>query len=201
MQTPRQMTGRRLWTALPTLANFTISQQIIAAGGDTAKSHTFKKVLSNHREYAGEMTQTQPRSPPSSKSGQFALSDLGRASLQGDVEKAKRILKPTSSGLSRFNVDEGSESGLSAFFLASMHGHFEIMSYLLETRGKHKRHFQARVDSPHAGGQEKGRGVCVISPLSGRRRQPPIAGQVDCIRRSHKKRIHSHNESAPRSWG
>lgn len=110
---------------------FTTAQKLVSRGTDVSKSHVFKSIFSNEREYAGEMTQTVHLIASSSKINPATLTPLGRAAFYGDTDAARNLLGSDDTGPSRCDSEEGAESGCSPFSLASMQGHFEVMDLLL----------------------------------------------------------------------
>ncbi|RMZ79301.1 hypothetical protein DV737_g3445, partial [Chaetothyriales sp. CBS 132003] len=110
---------------------FTTAQKLVNGGADASKSHVFKKIFSNEREYAGEMTKRSTRLVPSSQINPATLTPLGRAAFYGDIDMTRKLLGSDSTGPSQCDIEEGAELGCSPFSLASIEGHFEIMDLLL----------------------------------------------------------------------
>ncbi|KAK8136420.1 ankyrin [Apiospora sp. TS-2023a] len=115
---------------------FNIAQKLIETGAEPSKSRVFEKVMSNSREYAGEMTSpSQSNAPGMVRVNIKTLPELSRAAFEGNAQTVRDLLfrgGVTSDGPSSFDVDEGAENGQSAFLLASMEGHLNIMDILLE---------------------------------------------------------------------
>lgn len=110
---------------------FAIAQKLVNGGTDASRSHVFKRVFSNEREYAGEMTEAVDRIVLSSKIDPATLPPLGRAAFHGDIDMAEELLGRDDMGPSRCDSEEGAELGRSPFSLASIGGHFEVMDLLL----------------------------------------------------------------------
>lgn len=103
----------------------------MASGADASQAHTFIKILSNEREYAGENTKViggkQCPSNLASKINFDMLEALGRAAFEGDMALAATLLRNQGSGPSRCDIEEGVEAGCAPFLLASMRNHLEMM--------------------------------------------------------------------------
>ncbi|KXX77505.1 Ankyrin-1 [Madurella mycetomatis] len=135
---PNVTVGLNQQTALDVAADagyFSIAQQLVASGADASQAHTFTKILSNEREYAGENTKVsvgkQSPSNPVSKINFGMLKPLGRAAFEGDMTSVSTLLRNQESGPSRCDIEEGAEAGCAPFLLASMRNHLEMMVLLL----------------------------------------------------------------------
>ena len=112
---------------------FTMVQQLVSGGGDPSKSDVFKRVFSNEREYAGELTKAVEHSVQSlSGINATQLGAPGRAALEGDIGSARKLLGGYNAGPSSCDVEDGAEAGYTAFLLASMGNHLQFMELLLE---------------------------------------------------------------------
>jgi hypothetical protein len=101
---------------------FSVSQSLVNAGADTAKSHVFQKIFSNEREYAGEMRRaTTHHNLLEAKIDPSELSQLSRAAFAGNIDSASALLASNTSGASLHDIEEGAGSGYTALHLVS-HG-------------------------------------------------------------------------------
>lgn len=114
---------------------FGFSQQLLQAGANPSKSQLFKKIFSNSREYYGESSEASDHITRPSGIRSASLSPLGRAAFEGDTPKIKEMLGGGVSGPGGFDTEEGAETGLTAFLLASMVYNKEIMSLILSYGG------------------------------------------------------------------
>ncbi|KAI1327596.1 ankyrin repeat-containing domain protein [Xylariaceae sp. FL0255] len=110
---------------------FRTARILIDGGADVSKSPIFKRVLSNPREYAGEMTNSTAEPSSTAEMVEMApTGQLGKAANDGDLDSVRRLLG-TDDGPCTCDIEEGAESGLSPFLLTSRNRRFEVMALLL----------------------------------------------------------------------
>lgn len=91
----------------------------------------FKKIFSKEQEYAGEMTKATEKVIPSSEVDVGGLGAFRKAAFEGDARTLRSLLDRDSSDPSVCDIEEGADTSLTAFLLASMANHLEVMDALL----------------------------------------------------------------------
>ncbi|KAI0451144.1 ankyrin repeat-containing domain protein [Xylaria acuta] len=109
---------------------FSTAQLLIKGGADASKSHIFKRILTNEREYAGEMTDATDIVGRSVDMHTASIGRLGQFTLNGDIASVRTLLG-SDDGPSSCDIEEGAESGHSPFLLACSESHFVVMELLL----------------------------------------------------------------------
>lgn len=109
---------------------FETAQLLIKNGADASRSHVFKRIFSNEREYAGEMTQAVADASHPDDFKISSLSALGQSALIGDCRSIRNLLG-NNDGPSSCDIEEGAEMGTPAFLLACQGNHFEAADLLL----------------------------------------------------------------------
>lgn len=109
---------------------FETAHLLIKNGADASRSHVFKRIFSNERAYAGEMTQAVADASTSDDFKSSSLSALGQSALTGDVKSIRNLLG-NDDGPSSCDIEEGAEMGTPAFLLACEGSHLEAADLLL----------------------------------------------------------------------